>query len=108
VHILYPIKNDPTVFPVHTSILECKKRFTFTYPECYFVLTPAEFLQISLGTVLVLVLLVVMLRVVVLRVAEAEVEESKEKGSTAFSVEALMAGLLSLGEECNVNGCFWW
>ena len=43
--ISYPLKNDPSVFPVHTGHMERKKRFTRAYAECYFVLTPAGFLH---------------------------------------------------------------
>jgi len=41
----YPSKNDPAVNPVHTGYLERKKRFTRTYRESYFVLTPSGFLH---------------------------------------------------------------
>ncbi|KAF8224385.1 hypothetical protein L208DRAFT_1444669 [Tricholoma matsutake] len=44
-HIHYPSKEDPAVLPVHTGILERKKRFTRAYRESYFVLTPAGFLH---------------------------------------------------------------
>ncbi|KAF8808760.1 hypothetical protein BYT27DRAFT_7095978 [Phlegmacium glaucopus] len=43
--ISYPLKDDPSVFPVHTGHMERKKRFTRAYAECYFVLTPAGFLH---------------------------------------------------------------
>ncbi|KAI3605412.1 cytoplasm protein [Moniliophthora roreri] len=43
--ILYPSKDDPSVLAVHTGILERKKRFTRTYREAYYVLTPAGFLH---------------------------------------------------------------
>ncbi|KAF8149178.1 hypothetical protein B0H34DRAFT_667829 [Crassisporium funariophilum] len=43
--INYPLKNDPSVFPVHLGHLERKKRFTRNYTESYFVLTPAGFLH---------------------------------------------------------------
>ncbi|KAI0321733.1 hypothetical protein OF83DRAFT_1161615 [Amylostereum chailletii] len=43
--IMYPSKEDPAVLPVHTGYLERKKRFTRTYRESYFVLTPAGFLH---------------------------------------------------------------
>ncbi|KAJ7872788.1 hypothetical protein B0H14DRAFT_2721237 [Mycena olivaceomarginata] len=44
-HIVYPSKDDPSVAAVHTGLLERKKRFTRTYRESYFVLTPAGFLH---------------------------------------------------------------
>ena len=44
-HILYPSKDDPSVIPVHTGLLERKKRYTRTYREAYYVLTPAGFLH---------------------------------------------------------------
>jgi len=43
--IIYPNKDDPAVSPVHTGLLERKKRFTRTYREAYYVLTPAGFLH---------------------------------------------------------------
>ncbi|KAF9555088.1 hypothetical protein CPC08DRAFT_712338, partial [Agrocybe pediades] len=43
--IKYPLKDDPSVVPVHTGHLERKKRFTRTYTESYYVLTPAGFLH---------------------------------------------------------------
>jgi hypothetical protein len=43
--INYPSKEDPSVIPVHTGLLERKKRFSRTYRESYFVLTPAGFLH---------------------------------------------------------------
>jgi len=43
--ITYPLKDDSSVVPVHTGHLERKKRFTRTYTESYFVLTPAGFLH---------------------------------------------------------------
>ncbi|KAG7448406.1 uncharacterized protein BT62DRAFT_889346 [Guyanagaster necrorhizus] len=43
--IMYPSKEDPSVIAVHTGLLERKKRFTRTYRESYFVLTPAGFLH---------------------------------------------------------------
>ncbi|KIJ62998.1 hypothetical protein HYDPIDRAFT_188870 [Hydnomerulius pinastri MD-312] len=43
--ILYPSKEDPSVIAVHTGHLERKKRFTRTYREAYYVLTPAGFLH---------------------------------------------------------------
>ncbi|KAH7884879.1 hypothetical protein F5I97DRAFT_1812689 [Phlebopus sp. FC_14] len=43
--ILYPSKEDPSVIAVHTGHLERKKRFTRTYRESYYVLTPAGFLH---------------------------------------------------------------
>ncbi|KAI0761568.1 hypothetical protein BD413DRAFT_589059 [Trametes elegans] len=44
-HITYPSKDDPSVIPVHTGLLERKKRYTRTYREAYYVLTPAGFLH---------------------------------------------------------------
>ncbi|KAG5642252.1 hypothetical protein DXG03_003353 [Asterophora parasitica] len=44
-NIMYPSRDDPSVVPVHTGHLERKKRFTRTYRESYFVLTPAGFLH---------------------------------------------------------------
>lgn len=41
--IEYPSKDDPSVVPVHVGILERKKRFTRSYREAYFVLTPAGY-----------------------------------------------------------------
>ncbi|RDX41838.1 hypothetical protein OH76DRAFT_1411753 [Lentinus brumalis] len=43
--ISYPSKDDPSVIPVHTGLLERKKRYTRTYRESYYVLTPAGFLH---------------------------------------------------------------
>ena len=43
--INYPTKEDPSVIAVHTGYLERKKRFTRTYRESYFVLTPSGFLH---------------------------------------------------------------
>lgn len=43
--IMYPSKEDPSVIPVHTGLMERKKRFTRSYRESYFVLTPAGFLH---------------------------------------------------------------
>ena len=43
--INYPSKEDPSVIPVHCGFLERKKRFTRTYREAYYVLTPAGFLH---------------------------------------------------------------
>ncbi|KAF8901966.1 hypothetical protein CPB85DRAFT_1377262 [Mucidula mucida] len=43
--IMYPSKDDSSVLPVHTGLMERKKRFTRTYRESYFVLTPAGFLH---------------------------------------------------------------
>jgi hypothetical protein len=43
--INYPSKEDPSVIAVHTGYLERKKRFTRTYRESYFVLTPSGFLH---------------------------------------------------------------
>ena len=44
-NIHYPSKDDPSVLPVHTGLLERKKRYTRTYREGYYVLTPAGFLH---------------------------------------------------------------
>ncbi|KAF7972243.1 hypothetical protein HWV62_18660 [Athelia sp. TMB] len=44
-YILYPSKEDPSVVPVHTGMMERKKRFTRSWRESYFVLTPAGFLH---------------------------------------------------------------
>ena len=43
--ISYPLKDDPSVVPVHTGHMERKKRFTRAYTESYFVLTPVGFLH---------------------------------------------------------------
>ncbi|KAJ7163876.1 hypothetical protein C8R43DRAFT_918869 [Mycena crocata] len=43
--ITYPSKDDPSVAPVHTGMLERKKRYTRSYRESFFVLTPAGFLH---------------------------------------------------------------
>lgn len=43
--ITYPAREDPAVTAVHTGFLERKKRFTRTYREGYYVLTPAGFLH---------------------------------------------------------------
>lgn len=43
--IQYPSKEDPSVIAVHTGLLERKKRYTRSYRESYFVLTPAGFLH---------------------------------------------------------------
>ena len=43
--INYPSKEDPSVIAVHTGYLERKKRFTRTYRESYFVLSPSGFLH---------------------------------------------------------------
>ncbi|KAK8865673.1 hypothetical protein IAR55_000818 [Kwoniella newhampshirensis] len=44
-HIDYPGRNDPSVTPVYTGLLERKKRFTKTYKEGFYVLTPAGYLH---------------------------------------------------------------
>jgi len=44
-NINYPSKEDPSVIPVHTGLLERKKRYTRSYRESYYVLTPAGFLH---------------------------------------------------------------
>lgn len=41
----YPGKEDPAITPVHTGMLERKKRFTKTYKEGFYVLTPAGYLH---------------------------------------------------------------
>lgn len=41
----YPGRNDPSVVPVHAGLLERKKRFTKTYKEGFYVLTPAGYLH---------------------------------------------------------------
>ena len=41
----YPGKNDPSVVPVHTGLLERKKRFTKSYKEGFYVLTAAGYLH---------------------------------------------------------------
>ncbi|KAI5116664.1 hypothetical protein M0805_000813, partial [Coniferiporia weirii] len=43
--IQYPSKEDPSVIPVHSGFLERKKRFTRTYREAYYVLSPAGYLH---------------------------------------------------------------
>ncbi|KAJ7644189.1 hypothetical protein FB45DRAFT_784043 [Roridomyces roridus] len=43
--IVYPSRDDPSVQAVHTGLLERKKRYTRTYRESFFVLTPAGFLH---------------------------------------------------------------
>jgi hypothetical protein len=43
--ITYPAKEDPSVMPVHTGLLERKQRFTRTFKESYYVQTPAGFLH---------------------------------------------------------------
>ncbi|KAF5327943.1 hypothetical protein D9611_015112 [Ephemerocybe angulata] len=42
--IVYPLKDDPSVVPVHTGNLERKSSFTRSY-KGYYVLTPAGFLH---------------------------------------------------------------
>ncbi|OSX59140.1 hypothetical protein POSPLADRAFT_1151935 [Postia placenta MAD-698-R-SB12] len=44
-NIHYPSKEDPSVIPVHIGLLERKKRYTRTYRESYYVLTPSGFLH---------------------------------------------------------------
>ena len=41
----YPGKNDPSVVPIHTGLLERKKRFTKSYKEGFYVLTSAGYLH---------------------------------------------------------------
>nr|ODO02594.1 cytoplasmic protein [Cryptococcus depauperatus CBS 7855] len=41
----YPGKSDPSVIPVYTGMLERKKRFTKSYKEGFYVLTPAGYLH---------------------------------------------------------------
>lgn len=43
--IEYPSKEDPSVIPVHTGLLERKKRFTRSYRESFYVLTAAGYLH---------------------------------------------------------------
>ncbi|KAK6996651.1 PH domain-containing protein [Favolaschia claudopus] len=43
--VMYPSKEDPSVLPVHTGLMERKKRYTRTYRESFFVLTAAGFLH---------------------------------------------------------------
>lgn len=43
--IEYPSKEDPSVVPLHTGMLERKRRYTRAYRESYFVLTAAGFLH---------------------------------------------------------------
>lgn len=43
--IEYPSKEDPSVQPIQTGWLERKKRFTRSYKEGYYVLTPAGYLH---------------------------------------------------------------
>jgi hypothetical protein len=43
--IEYPGKEDPSVIPVHQGILERKKRFTKSYKESFYVLTPSGYLH---------------------------------------------------------------
>lgn len=43
--ITYPAKEDPSVLAVHVGLLERKQRFTRTFKESYYVLTPAGFLH---------------------------------------------------------------
>jgi hypothetical protein len=44
-NIRYPSKDDPSVVAVHAGFLERKKRYTRSYKESYYVLTPAGFLH---------------------------------------------------------------
>ncbi|TYJ52171.1 hypothetical protein B9479_007216 [Cryptococcus floricola] len=41
----YPGKSDPSVTPVYSGMLERKKRFTKSYKEGFYVLTPAGYLH---------------------------------------------------------------
>lgn len=43
--IEYPSKEDPSVVPLHSGMLERKRRYTRAYRESYFVLTAAGFLH---------------------------------------------------------------
>ncbi|KAG8906328.1 hypothetical protein FRB99_007108 [Tulasnella sp. 403] len=43
--IEYPSKEDPSVVPLHTGMMERKRRYTRSYRESYFVLTAAGFLH---------------------------------------------------------------
>ncbi|KIY46042.1 hypothetical protein FISHEDRAFT_47822 [Fistulina hepatica ATCC 64428] len=44
-HIKYPMKDEPSLIPVHVGMMERKKRFMRSYKESFFVLTPAGFLH---------------------------------------------------------------
>ncbi|CEQ43065.1 SPOSA6832_04959, partial [Sporobolomyces salmonicolor] len=48
--INYPGKDDPSVIPVHQGILERKKRYTKTYKESFYILTPAGYLHEHLSS----------------------------------------------------------
>ena len=43
--INYPGKDDPSVIEVHSGILERKKRFTKTYRESFYCLTPSGWMH---------------------------------------------------------------
>lgn len=43
--ISYPLKEDPSVFPLHTGHMERKRRVMRAYTESYFVLTPVGYLH---------------------------------------------------------------
>lgn len=43
--IVYPGRNDSAASPVHSGYIERRKRFTRTYHEAFYVLTPAGFLH---------------------------------------------------------------
>ncbi|KAJ7202423.1 hypothetical protein GGX14DRAFT_523988 [Mycena pura] len=43
--IVYPSRDDPSVAPVHSGLLERKRRYTRAYREHFYVLTPAGFLH---------------------------------------------------------------
>ena len=43
--ISYPLKDDSSVFAVHSGHMERKKRYTRAYTESYYVLTPVGFLH---------------------------------------------------------------
>ncbi|KAL4062193.1 hypothetical protein J3A83DRAFT_4322666 [Scleroderma citrinum] len=43
--IIYPGRDDQAASPVHSGYIERKKRFTRTYHEAFYVLTPAGFLH---------------------------------------------------------------
>ncbi|KAH7106392.1 hypothetical protein BKA62DRAFT_687045 [Auriculariales sp. MPI-PUGE-AT-0066] len=43
--ISYPSKDDPSVVPLHTGMLERRKRFTRSYRESYYVLTASGYLH---------------------------------------------------------------
>lgn len=48
--IEYPSKEDPSVIPLHTGMLERRKRFTRSYRESYYVLTASGYLHEFAGS----------------------------------------------------------